>query len=214
MNLLNYQVRKQEIKPVTHEADHFLSLRAWAGLLLEKFQIASAGLTVEKNSIHLFIASLLREHVICKHSPSVGRGRGLCGAKRPWFCSQDIPQHRGEKLQDLLQHWLSLFEQQWVRWSWKGTVTWQILCFMLLKKTVSLNQVFFRLIVSELWFDTVFAILKKACGCKKGSKIGFTLHGEFVSIIYMKAFDRSIGKDEHLAVAFFQRGVTFYKKER
>ncbi|CAL8293463.1 unnamed protein product [Lota lota] len=29
-----------------------------------------------------------------------------------------------------------------------------------------------------------------------------------------KAFDRSIGKDEHLAVAFFQRGITFYKKER
>ncbi|CAL8322456.1 unnamed protein product [Boreogadus saida] len=28
-----------------------------------------------------------------------------------------------------------------------------------------------------------------------------------------KAFDRSIGKDEHLAVAFFQRGITFYKKE-
>ncbi|XP_074549964.1 neutrophil cytosol factor 2 [Halichoeres trimaculatus] len=29
-----------------------------------------------------------------------------------------------------------------------------------------------------------------------------------------KAFDCSIGKDEHLAVAFFQRGVTFYRKER
>ncbi|MEQ2220308.1 hypothetical protein ILYODFUR_004101 [Ilyodon furcidens] len=29
-----------------------------------------------------------------------------------------------------------------------------------------------------------------------------------------KAFDCSIRKDEHLAVAFFQRGVTFYKKER
>ncbi|CAL8311146.1 unnamed protein product [Merluccius merluccius] len=29
-----------------------------------------------------------------------------------------------------------------------------------------------------------------------------------------KAFDRSIGKDEHLAVAFFQRGITFYKKKR
>ncbi|XP_075994197.1 neutrophil cytosol factor 2 [Genypterus blacodes] len=29
-----------------------------------------------------------------------------------------------------------------------------------------------------------------------------------------KAFDRSIGKDEHLAIAFFQRGITFYKKER
>ncbi|MEQ2177668.1 hypothetical protein GOODEAATRI_005946 [Goodea atripinnis] len=28
------------------------------------------------------------------------------------------------------------------------------------------------------------------------------------------AFDCSIRKDEHLAVAFFQRGVTFYKKER
>ncbi|KAG7275805.1 hypothetical protein CRUP_038285 [Coryphaenoides rupestris] len=28
-----------------------------------------------------------------------------------------------------------------------------------------------------------------------------------------KAFDRSIGKDEHLAIAFFQRGITFYKKE-
>uniref|UniRef100_A0A3B4BJ09 SH3 domain-containing protein n=1 Tax=Periophthalmus magnuspinnatus TaxID=409849 RepID=A0A3B4BJ09_9GOBI len=29
-----------------------------------------------------------------------------------------------------------------------------------------------------------------------------------------KAFDGSIRKDEHLAVAFFQRGITFYKKER
>ncbi|KAF5899018.1 neutrophil cytosol factor 2, partial [Clarias magur] len=29
-----------------------------------------------------------------------------------------------------------------------------------------------------------------------------------------KAFDGSIGKDQHLAVAFFQRGITFYKKER
>ncbi|GAA6108487.1 neutrophil cytosol factor 2 [Tachysurus ichikawai] len=29
-----------------------------------------------------------------------------------------------------------------------------------------------------------------------------------------KAFDSSIGKDQHLAVAFFQRGITFYKKER
>ncbi|XP_068199998.1 neutrophil cytosol factor 2 [Antennarius striatus] len=29
-----------------------------------------------------------------------------------------------------------------------------------------------------------------------------------------KAFDCSIGKDEHLAVAFFQRGITFYRTER
>ncbi|XP_054863291.1 LOW QUALITY PROTEIN: neutrophil cytosol factor 2 [Amphiprion ocellaris] len=29
-----------------------------------------------------------------------------------------------------------------------------------------------------------------------------------------KAFDCSIRKDEHLAIAFFQRGITFYKKER
>ncbi|XP_034021333.1 neutrophil cytosol factor 2 [Thalassophryne amazonica] len=29
-----------------------------------------------------------------------------------------------------------------------------------------------------------------------------------------KAFDDSIRKDEHLAVAFFQRGITFYRKER
>ncbi|CDQ59365.1 unnamed protein product [Oncorhynchus mykiss] len=29
-----------------------------------------------------------------------------------------------------------------------------------------------------------------------------------------KAFDGSIGKDGHLAVAFFQRALTFYKKER
>ncbi|KAG9274078.1 neutrophil cytosol factor 2 [Astyanax mexicanus] len=29
-----------------------------------------------------------------------------------------------------------------------------------------------------------------------------------------KAFDCSIRKDEHLAVAFFQRGITFYKKEK
>uniref|UniRef100_A0A669EIN8 Neutrophil cytosolic factor 2 n=1 Tax=Oreochromis niloticus TaxID=8128 RepID=A0A669EIN8_ORENI len=29
-----------------------------------------------------------------------------------------------------------------------------------------------------------------------------------------KAFDCSIRKDEHLAIAFFQRGITFYKKKR
>uniref|UniRef100_A0A672H1R2 SH3 domain-containing protein n=1 Tax=Salarias fasciatus TaxID=181472 RepID=A0A672H1R2_SALFA len=29
-----------------------------------------------------------------------------------------------------------------------------------------------------------------------------------------KAFDCSIGKDEHLAIAFFQRGITFYRKNR
>uniref|UniRef100_A0A3Q0S7S7 Neutrophil cytosolic factor 2 n=1 Tax=Amphilophus citrinellus TaxID=61819 RepID=A0A3Q0S7S7_AMPCI len=29
-----------------------------------------------------------------------------------------------------------------------------------------------------------------------------------------KAFDGSIRKDEHLAIAFFQRGITFYKKKR
>ncbi|KAK1165319.1 neutrophil cytosol factor 2-like [Acipenser oxyrinchus oxyrinchus] len=29
-----------------------------------------------------------------------------------------------------------------------------------------------------------------------------------------KAFDNSIYKDEHLAVAFFQRGITFYKKQK
>lgn len=29
-----------------------------------------------------------------------------------------------------------------------------------------------------------------------------------------QAFDGSIGKDGHLAVAFFQRALTFYKKER
>lgn len=143
---------------------------------LKRFQIASAGLTEEKNSVNLFIASLLREHVICKHSPWVGWGRGLCGAKRPSLCYQDIPQHRGEKLQDLLQHWLSLFEQQWVRWSWKGTVTWQILCFMLLKKTVSLNKVFFRLWIM-IWHCCCY--FKNACGCKKGSKSGFTLFGKF-----------------------------------
>lgn len=29
-----------------------------------------------------------------------------------------------------------------------------------------------------------------------------------------QAFDSSIRKDEHLAVAFFQRGLTFYKMQR
>ncbi|CAN9506486.1 unnamed protein product [Ophioblennius macclurei] len=29
-----------------------------------------------------------------------------------------------------------------------------------------------------------------------------------------KAFDSSIGKDEHLAIAFFQRGITFYRNKR
>lgn len=49
---------------------------------------------------------------------------------------------------------------------------------------------------------------------KKEVKVVSLFLGNFSCIIHMKAFDRSIGKDEHLAVAFFQRGVTFYKKER
>lgn len=32
--------------------------------------------------------------------------------------------------------------------------------------------------------------------------------------VVSQAFDCSIRKDEHLAVAFFQRGMTFYKKKR
>lgn len=38
--------------------------------------------------------------------------------------------------------------------------------------------------------------------------------GKCISVLHLQAFDGSIGKDEHLAVAFFQRGVAFYKKER
>lgn len=37
-------------------------------------------------------------------------------------------------------------------------------------------------------------------------------HWVFLNIT--QALDSCIGKDEHLAVAFFQRGLTFYKKER
>lgn len=33
-------------------------------------------------------------------------------------------------------------------------------------------------------------------------------------LVVSQAFDCSIGKDEHLAVAFFQRGMTFYRKQR
>ncbi|XP_012670658.2 neutrophil cytosol factor 2 [Clupea harengus] len=52
---------------------------------------------------------------------------------------------------------------------------------------------------------------------EKNSKISFN-----IGCLYLadnnfeaaeKAFDCSIGKDEHLAVAFFQRGITFLKKE-
>lgn len=34
------------------------------------------------------------------------------------------------------------------------------------------------------------------------------------SFFVSQAFDCSIRKDEHLAIAFFQRGITFYKKKR
>uniref|UniRef100_W5M1Q5 Neutrophil cytosolic factor 2 n=1 Tax=Lepisosteus oculatus TaxID=7918 RepID=W5M1Q5_LEPOC len=52
----------------------------------------------------------------------------------------------------------------------------------------------------------------------KNSKIYFN-----IGILYLitkdldaaeKAFDNSIRKDEHLAVAFFQRGITFYKQQK
>lgn len=33
-------------------------------------------------------------------------------------------------------------------------------------------------------------------------------------IFFFQAFDCSIRRDEHLAVAFFQRGITFYRKQR
>ncbi|KAM9500513.1 neutrophil cytosol factor 2 [Clarias gariepinus] len=53
---------------------------------------------------------------------------------------------------------------------------------------------------------------------EKTSKINFNigcLHLENNDLdAAEKAFDCSIGKDQHLAVAFFQRGITFYKKER
>ncbi|CAM4526381.1 unnamed protein product [Leuciscus chuanchicus] len=53
---------------------------------------------------------------------------------------------------------------------------------------------------------------------EKNSKIAFNIGCLYLNNDELdeaeKAFDGSIGKDEHLAVAFFQRGVTFYKKER
>uniref|UniRef100_A0A8C2D4R7 Neutrophil cytosolic factor 2 n=1 Tax=Cyprinus carpio TaxID=7962 RepID=A0A8C2D4R7_CYPCA len=53
---------------------------------------------------------------------------------------------------------------------------------------------------------------------EKNSKIFFNIGCLYLNNSELdeaeKAFDRSIGKDEHLAAAFFQRGVTFYKKER
>uniref|UniRef100_A0A671M6J9 Neutrophil cytosol factor 2-like n=1 Tax=Sinocyclocheilus anshuiensis TaxID=1608454 RepID=A0A671M6J9_9TELE len=53
---------------------------------------------------------------------------------------------------------------------------------------------------------------------EKSSKIFFNIGCLYLNNSELdeaeKAFDRSIGKDEHLAAAFFQRGVTFYKKER
>ncbi|ROK23463.1 Neutrophil cytosol factor 2 [Anabarilius grahami] len=53
---------------------------------------------------------------------------------------------------------------------------------------------------------------------EKNSKIAFNIGCLYLNNSELdeaeKAFDGSIGKDEHLAVAFFQRGVTFYKKEK
>uniref|UniRef100_A0A671SVU9 Neutrophil cytosolic factor 2 n=1 Tax=Sinocyclocheilus anshuiensis TaxID=1608454 RepID=A0A671SVU9_9TELE len=53
---------------------------------------------------------------------------------------------------------------------------------------------------------------------EKSSKIFFNIGCLYLNNSELdeaeKAFDRSIGKDEHLAAAFFQRGVTFCKKER
>lgn len=52
--------------------------------------------------------------------------------------------------------------------------------------------------------------------CEKGSRpkreIDVTV--EISSVCHPQAFDCSIGKDEHLAVAFFQRGITFFKREK
>ncbi|XP_066548076.1 neutrophil cytosol factor 2 isoform X2 [Amia ocellicauda] len=53
---------------------------------------------------------------------------------------------------------------------------------------------------------------------EKNSKIFFNigcLHLSYEDLnAAEKAFDNSICKDEHLAVAFFQRGITFYKKQK
>ena len=53
---------------------------------------------------------------------------------------------------------------------------------------------------------------------RKGSKSETTVtlfnKRKLMSVPLSQAFDRSIGKDEHLAVAFFQRGITFLKKEK
>ncbi|KAF7706175.1 neutrophil cytosol factor 2 [Silurus meridionalis] len=53
---------------------------------------------------------------------------------------------------------------------------------------------------------------------EKTSKINFNIGCLYLNKNELdaaeKAFDASIGKDQHLAVAFFQRGITFFKKER
>uniref|UniRef100_A0A672JUJ0 Neutrophil cytosolic factor 2 n=1 Tax=Sinocyclocheilus grahami TaxID=75366 RepID=A0A672JUJ0_SINGR len=53
---------------------------------------------------------------------------------------------------------------------------------------------------------------------EKSSKIFFNIGCLYLNNSELdeaeKAFDRSIGKDEHLPATFFQRQVTFYKKER
>lgn len=58
-----------------------------------------------------------------------------------------------------------------------------------------------------------FGILKKGCHCKEEVEV-VSHFVWFFSVTHLKAFDGSIGKDGHLAVAFFQRGVAFYKKEK
>lgn len=55
MNLLNYQVRKQEIKPVTHEADHFLSEHG-LGFSKKSFRLPLLGSQQRRTA---FICSLL-----------------------------------------------------------------------------------------------------------------------------------------------------------
>lgn len=59
----------------------------------------------------------------------------------------------------------------------------------------------------------VLVFKKKNVTAKRKQKV-VSHFVEFSSVTHPKAFDGSIGKDGHLAVAFFQRGVAFYKKEK
>lgn len=153
-----------------------------------------------------------RQHVFPGHAAPVGRGHHLCRHRGFRGGAEDFPLNPGAKLQDLLQHRLPASPGKGSGGCWEGIAPHRSreTCLLFgkktdLKKNKKMNER--RNISGD---RDVTAIEKK-------EEVGFYVSlclSRKDCVFFSQAFDSSICKDEHLAVAFFQRGLTFYKMQR